>query len=290
MTFRHLLAALAASLLLVLSLTAKLWAQDEAPVGDVVSIGGSITEIIYELGEQDRLLARDSTSVYPSEVFALPSVGYVRALSPEGVLSMGGDLILVEEGAGPPETLDVLTAADVNLIFVPEGFNADAILTKVDVIGEALGVEARADALKAKLAAELETAEHRAAEHAHETPKKVMFILSAQDGRLMVSGEDTSADGIITMAGGVNAFTGYTGYKLVNEEAIIEAAPDVILMMDRTGDHAIADHVLFNMPAITNTPAGANQDIIRIDGMMLLGFGPRTASAVTVLNTALYGE
>ena len=48
--------------------------------GDVVSLGGSVTEIIYALGQDHRLIARDTTSTFPPEVNALPDVGYVRAI------------------------------------------------------------------------------------------------------------------------------------------------------------------------------------------------------------------
>ena len=71
----------------------------------VVSLGGGVSEIVHALGETDRLVARDTTSTYPESVVALPDVGYIRALSAEGVLSVDPDLILAKEGAGPPEAV-----------------------------------------------------------------------------------------------------------------------------------------------------------------------------------------
>src|SRR6188768_3457559 len=66
----------------------------------IVAVGGSITEIVYALGEEKRLIARDSTSVYPEAAFSLPDVGYMRALSPEGVLSVKPNAILALQGSG----------------------------------------------------------------------------------------------------------------------------------------------------------------------------------------------
>ncbi|MBC7179397.1 MAG: ABC transporter substrate-binding protein, partial [Roseovarius sp.] len=106
---------------------------------------------------------------------------------------------------------------------------------------------------------------------------------------ILASGRDTQAAAIIEMAGGINAVTGFDGYKQMTDEAVAEAAPDVILMMDRTGDHAILDEQLFALPAIRTTPAGANDSIVRMNGLYLLGFGPRTAGAALDLNRALYG-
>ena len=82
---------------------------------------------------------------------------------------------------------------------------------------------------------------------------------------------------------------GFQGYKQVTDEAVIAAAPDAILMMDRGGDHGLADDALFAMPAIATTPAAATRSVVRMDGLHLLGFGPRTASAVTELAEALNG-
>src|SRR5262245_9834795 len=84
----------------------------------IASIGGSVTEIGYALGEEDRLVARDSTSLYPEAALKLPDVGYMRALSPEGVLSVNPTGLLVVEGSGPREAIDVLKKASVPFITV----------------------------------------------------------------------------------------------------------------------------------------------------------------------------
>ncbi|MDZ7709605.1 MAG: hypothetical protein U5K36_05635 [Roseovarius sp.] len=90
------------------------------------------------------------------------------------------------------------------------------------------------------------------------------------------------------MAGAVNAVTEFEGYKQMTDEAVTASAPDAILMMDRGGDHAIADDVLLSMPAIRTTPAARTETVIRMQGLYLLGFGPRTAQAARDLNAALY--
>ncbi len=253
----------------------------------IVSIGGSVTEIIHALGEGDRLVARDSTSLHPESVAALPDVGYMRALSPEGVLSVDPDLIVMLEGAGPPEAIEVLKRASVPVVTVPESFDRSGVLAKIEIIGQALGAEARA----AELAGEVEAAITQAEASAHDSGGEpaVMFVLSVQDGRIMASGTGTAADGIIAMAGARNAVTGFEGYRQLTDEAIIEAAPDYILMMDHSGGLDVPAEALVALPAIASTPAGAGGRVIRMDGSYLLGFGPRTASAVRDLAAALHG-
>ncbi|MBT8155625.1 ABC transporter substrate-binding protein [Epibacterium ulvae] len=254
--------------------------------GDVVSVGGAVTEIIYALGEEDRLLARDTTSRFPAAAEGLPDVGYIRALSAEGVLSIGPKLIVAAEGAGPAEAVDLLKAASVAYVEIPEDYTVDGVGAKILAVGAALGVEDKAEALAADVLAQLNTV---AAEVAAQTtdPKRVMFVLSTQGGRIMAGGQGTSADAIIAMAGGKNVMQSFKGYKAVTNEAVAAAAPDVIVMMDRGGDHGGSNAELWSMPALTETPAAAADAVVRMDGQLLLGFGPRVADAVLRLHQAL---
>lgn len=255
----------------------------------LVSVGGDVTEIIYALGEEGRLIARDSTSLYPEAAAKLPDIGYMRALSPEGILAVNPTAIIAVEGSGPPEALNVLRSASVPFETVPSTFDRDGILTKIDRIGSLLGVDDKAKALEEKVAADLDAAITDAAKRPEAERRRVLFILSTQGGKILASGAGTAADGIIRLAGATNAVGDFPGYKPLSDEAIIEARPDVILMMTRGGEHASSDDELLTQPAIALTPAAQRKAIIRMDGLHLLGFGPRTASAVRELNAAIYG-
>ena len=98
-----------------------------ADASRVVSIGDFITEIVYALGEEGRLVGRDFTSTYPDAANKLPDVGYMRALSPEGVLSINPTAIIAVEGSGPKETIEVLKKASVPFVFVPEKYTAASV-------------------------------------------------------------------------------------------------------------------------------------------------------------------
>ncbi|MEL7163955.1 MAG: ABC transporter substrate-binding protein [Pseudomonadota bacterium] len=254
---------------------------------DVISIGGDVTEIIFALGQDHRLLARDTTSTFPAAAQKLPDVGYMRSLSAEGVLSFAPELIVSAEGAGPPEVIDILRAASVEFAEVPTGYDTEAIVRKIETVGAALDVQDRSAKLATETRDALNMALNRAARR-DEDKARVMFILSTQGGRILASGTGTGADGIIQMAGGVNAISSFEGYKPLSDEAASAAAPDVILMMDRDGGHASTDAELFALPALSATPAAEIRKVVRMDGLFLLGFGPRTADAVTALNRALY--
>ena len=256
------------------------------PAQRVLTLGGSVTEIAVALGAQDRLIARDTTSTYPPAITALPDVGYFRALSPEGVLALAPDLILSEDGAGPPEALEVLQAAGIPFITTGPDTSPEGLIAKIETVAQALDLPEEGKALAAQTAAGLVQAKAHAATVT--TPKRVLFILSLQGGRIMAGGEGSSAESIIELAGGINAGIGFQGYKQITDEAVIAAAPDVILMMDREGDLAIANADILTHPALSQTPAARAGAILRMDGLLLLGFGPRTPQAVADLHALLY--
>jgi iron complex transport system substrate-binding protein len=252
----------------------------------IVSVGGSITEILYALGLGGRVVAVDSTSLYPPEALGQkPNVGYMRQLSPEGVLGVAPSLILALEGSGPKDAVAVLQAANVPFVTVPDRFNAAGIVEKIHTVAKAAGVPARGECLADAVQSDLDALGELQAKISK--PKRVMFVLSLVGGRAMVAGRGTAADGILNLAGAANAITEYEGYKTIDDEAVIAAKPDAILVMQR-GREALTADAVFGLPSFAATPAGQTKTFVAMDGLYLLGFGPRTAAAARDLAAALY--
>jgi iron complex transport system substrate-binding protein len=252
----------------------------------VVSIGGSVTEILYALGLEDRIVAVDTTSLYPPRALAgKPSVGYMRQLSPEGVLGLTPTLVLAAEGSGPKTTISVLEAASIPFVSVPDRFTGDGIVEKIRLIAQATDAGKRGACLAQSVEADLAALAALRAGVAHR--RKVLFILSFTTGRPMVAGRATAADGILALAGATNAITEYDGYKLLNDESVIAANPDAVLVMERAAFRLDAQTV-FEHPAFAATPAAARRALISMEGLYLLGFGPRATRAARDLALALY--
>jgi iron complex transport system substrate-binding protein len=251
----------------------------------IVSIGGSVTEILFALGEQDRIVAVDSTSTYPAPASDKPDVGYMRALTAEGVLSVDPDLVLVQAGSGPPDALALIKAA-VPVTEVQDDPSPAGIEAKIWEVGAAVGRATEAEALAADLR---DRFAHLKAEVSAigGGPRRVLFVLSLANGRVMAAGRETSADAMISLAGGINAVSDFTGFKPMVDEAVIAAAPDVIVVMAR-GEHAATPDEVFTLPAFQATPAAASRSLVTMDGLYLLGLGPRTPDAARDLAAALY--
>ena len=261
----------------------------DVTIGDparIVSIGGAITEILYALGFEERLAGVDATSLYPAAALRdKPNVGYMRQLSAEGVLGLNPSLVLAVQGSGPKETMDVLEAAKVPLVLVPETFSEQGLLDKIRLVGHAMDADKRAECLTTAVTNDL--AQLRELRSKVTRPVRVMFVMSLLNGRAMAAGQKTAANEIIALAGGVNAIDSYDGYKIVNDEAIVAAKPDVVLSIQRGKDSVEAETVYLH-PAFALTPVAANKGFVSMEGLYLLGFGPRTAAAARDLSLKLY--
>lgn len=281
---------LAASLAAGLAL--PVLATEVTPLPDssrIAVVGGSLLEIVFALGEGGRVIARDTTGIFPPEAATLPDVGYMRALSPEGVLSVNPSALLLIQGSGPPEALEVLTKAAIPQVTVPEHWSHAGILEKIATVGAALGVPDKAAALSAEVDAQLKDAEAITSAIPDAERKRVLFIISMADGKVRAAGGNTAADSVITLSGAINPLHDVTGYQTLSDEAILAAKPDAILMMSNGGEGDFSAQFAQN-PALAATPAVTNGKVIKLDGAYLLGFGPRTPAAITEVARALYGE
>jgi len=257
----------------------------------IVSIGGDITEIVFALGLGDRIAAVDTTSHYPVDAVAQKkNVGYMRALSTEGVLSVNPTLIIASGNAGPPEVVAALKASTVPYVEVETDDAPEGVARKIEVVAKTLGKDAEGrrladgvrDAFMGVAAERAKVAK----------PIRALFILSLQGGRAMVAGINTAADAIFKLAGAENAAAGIEGFKPLNDEAAMTAAPDVIVAMlrsDRANAGKLSDEIAA-MKGLGQSPAAKSGRIIEVDGSYMLQFGPRAAAAARELMHDFYPE
>lgn len=272
-------------LALVLALAAFSGAAAETPQR-IVSIGGSVTEVLYALGLGDRIIAVDSTSLYPPAAQDLAQVGYVRALAAEPIIAMDADLVLAEGDAGPPAVLQQLREAGVPVTLIADTPSPEGVVEKVREVAAAVGMPAEGAALAGEIEAAFAALAARR-EAVAERPT-VLFLLS-HSGAPMAAGRGTSADAIIRLAGGRNVVEGFSGYKPLSPEMAVQAAPEVLLLTTQGveamgGAQRVAEH-----PALGLTPAAREGRIYAYDALLLLGFGPRTPEAAALFMEDLQG-
>ncbi len=255
--------------------------QAEPKIGPLVTLGGSITETVFALGLGDKVVGVDVSSLYPLEATKLPKVGYYRQVSAEGVISLAPKMVIASASSGPKDVLEKITNVGIRLESIPATKTFAGAKARIQSIAKLIGAEEKANELIAKMDQQIQGVKKI------ETPKKVLFIYARGAGSLNVAGSKNAADEMIRLAGGVNAVSEYEGYKPINSESIVAAAPDVILMTSRGLKSVGGAEAVTQLKGISLTPAAKNKAIIEVDDLLLLGFGPRTGEAVTDLAAKL---
>lgn len=273
---------------------AVFWLFAGAPAGPaagaerIVAAGAGVTEILWDLGLAPDIVGVDTTSRNPPEALKTkPDIGYFRRLSAEGLLALDPTLVVAAQGAGPRETLDLVRAAGVRVETIDDPFTVAGTLAKIERLGVIAGRPAEAAALVRSTRegfTALETARGRLDSH-----PRVLFLLGLTNGRPSVAGRGTAADAMIALAGGVNVGAGFEGYKPLTDEAVIDAAPDVVVVMDGGPERLDADRV-FALPAFAGTPAARDRRFIAMDGADLVAFGPRTPAIARRLMDRIRGR
>lgn len=250
--------------------------------------GGSLTEILFFIGAEEYIVATDSTSNFPPKASEFPSIGYVRNLSAEGLMSLSPSLILGEEDMGPPAIFDQLKALEVEVIRLDKATSAEGIIDKVMRIGQIVDRQAEAvdfvasqlEPMRQHLATELLQVKRR---------PKVLLLLSMNSGAPIAAGAKTSGQFLLDMAGADNVVQ-FEGWKPISTEALIALQPDYIVLTDRTISTAGGIKQVKNIPVMAYLEAAQNDRIIIMDGMYLLGFGPRTIQAALEIASIWHPE
>ena len=252
----------------------------------IISVGGAITESVFALGMGQHLVAVDSTSLYPEAANDLPNVGYMRTLSAEPILALNPELVLLHADAGPAAVIKQLEESGLAMLQLPKAISIEGAADVIREIAQALGKEATGQMLAERIVVEAKSV--MAAAGALPDKPKVLFLLSIGGGAPLASGTGTAAAGIIAAAGGVNAINGYEGYKPLSPEAAVAANPDVILVTHRTVRLMGGRDAILDRAEVRSTIAGVNRHLVAVDGLLMFGFGPRTAEAVRTLAEALH--
>lgn len=258
-------------------------APPERGVTRVVTLGGSVTEIVYQLGQGGKLVGDDLSSLYPEAATKLPRVGYYRAVPVEGVLALKPDLVLASEQAGPPDALKRLGDVGVRIVTVPDAPSVDSLKARIRNIAEALDAAPAGEALVTEITRDLKAVDAIAV-----TGARAILVIN-RTGTLQGAGGGTAANEVMSMAGLVNVLKDQHGYKPLSAEAVSALAPEIIVVTRTSLDASGGVDKLLALPGLASTPAAARKRVIVMDDLLLLGMGPRLPLALTELKREAAG-
>ncbi|NCD72129.1 heme/hemin ABC transporter substrate-binding protein [Mucilaginibacter agri] len=242
----------------------------------IVSVNGTISEILAGIGMETNIIGTDITSNYPATLKSKPKVGHNRNLSAEGIIALQPEVVTGLSTELKPELVTQLKSAGIKLVLFTQTYSPDGTRKLIKEVAAAFGKPKQAEPLIKKLDSDLAAA----AKISKGNKPKVLFIYARGTGTMMVAGEGTQMQQIIELAGGVNAVKGFTDFKPLTPEALIAANPDVILLFSSGMDSLGGTAGLLNVQGVAQTNAGKNKKFVTMDGELVSSFGPRLGLAV----------
>lgn len=202
------------------------------PPWRIISIAPSVTEILYAVGAQARLVGVSSADDYPSDVRYRPKVGGVQ-LDFERIASLRPDLV-IGVASLQRSNLERLRAMGIRVLAIDPKSLSDTY-EAILLIGRVVGREAQARAVVAQMQARerdvlLRTMRSRGIPRVY---------VEVWDQPFLTAGRGTFVDDLLRRARGRNVFGDLEGWPQVNEEQILLRDPEVVLVL-----HGDADRVL----------------------------------------------
>jgi iron complex transport system substrate-binding protein len=250
----------------------------------VVCVSKQINEYMYDIGAQSVLVARDLTSIYPPEITKLPSVGYHRALSAEGIISMKPTLFLTDGNVGPQPVIDQVKKVGIPVLVMDPGSTPDSAQLLMTRLGARFHREAAADSVvKAWRAGMDSIARDTVVASGAKRPRVLIIHFGQINNNYLALKRGGPADAMMRWAGAENAIDSVGGMARLTPELIAKAAPDIIVATDVGYDRYGSPEKFATLPGVSLTPAGKSLRIHRIQEQEIMYFGPRTPATVRKL-------
>jgi iron complex transport system substrate-binding protein len=255
----------------------------------IVALDGEAAEVVFALGAGDEVVAVDISTSYPPEAAALPKLGLGRALNAEPIIAFDPTIAIGTDAVGPETTLDSLRQVGIDVAIVDTELSPLGPAKKIRDVGAALGLEPQAD----ELATAVQDAIDAAAvdPSTYSLPLKVLALYLRGDDVQYVLGQESGVSWLIDAAGASDVADelGVTEAAPISAEAILAAAPDVIIVPASGLESAGGMDALLAMPGIAETPAARNGAILVYDDQLMLGNGPRAGQLLATLVSDLTG-
>lgn len=262
--------------------------ESEASFADsarIVSINGTVSEILVDLGLEEQIVGVDVASTYPERLQENPKVGHSRQLTAEGVLALNPDVVIATTNDLKPEVKDQIVSAGAKVLVFDHEYSVEGAKGLIRTLADSLDKSAKGDSIITALESDLSKVDSL---DQPDSKPSVLFIYARGAGTMMVAGEGTQIEKIIQLAGGENAVSGFSDFKPLTAEALVAANPDVILLFDSGLSSLGGADMLLEMPGVKETNAGRNQKIVEMDGQLLTGFSQRLGKAILELSEKIH--
>ncbi|MGA0880289.1 MAG: heme/hemin ABC transporter substrate-binding protein [Ilumatobacteraceae bacterium] len=249
----------------------------------IIVLNEAIAEIVVSLGMQDFIIGRDATTTLAS-LADVEEVSNGHDISAESVLSLRPSVVIGDTRTGPPEALQQLRAAGVAVLVAPEVWTLSDLPSRVEMIAGALGIPRAGDRLVDLTQRAIDDALRGVGAYADVLRVAFLYVRGTASVYLL-GGTGSGADELVAATGAVDvgALNGLSAFTPLTAEAIVQADPDVLLVMTRGLDSVGGIDGLLALPGVSSTRAAATRAVIAVDDDLLLSFGPRTGALIARL-------
>jgi len=251
----------------------------------IVSLNGTVSEILSELGLEDQIVGTDIASTYPQTLNSKPKVGHNKKVPVEGVMALNPNLIIGTKQEVNQETIEQFKQAGIRTILYDQEYTIDGTRNLIKGVSDSLKLTHKGDSILGLFDNAMKAVNSYSSGN---SKPKVLFIYARGAGTMMVGGTGTQVDKVIELAGGVNAAKDFAEYKPLTPEALVAYNPDVLLFFT-SGLSSLGDESgLMNIQGVKETNAGKNKKIIAMDGQLLSGFSSRLPIAIEELHSKIH--
>ncbi len=258
----------------------------------IVCISKQYNEIIWELGAEQNIVGVDLSSIYPPAVQKLPTVGYHRDLSVEGILSLKPDLIIHDNNVGPESVMRQISELKIPIkSFAKDTTNTiEGTEALIHEIGAYFHREHEADSLCKILDSQMNTALENAKLYT-DTPKvAILHYGRIGAGKFLLMTSHSTAAKIVNWAGGKIAMSSEKGMMPLSAEVFSQSNPDIILVTDFGFDKLGGEEKIMELPGVAETNAAKNHRIYKVWEQDLVYLGPRTGQIILNYQKLLHGN
>lgn len=198
----------------------------------IVSASPAITEILFALDAQDKLVGRTDYCNYPAEALNIESIGGINNLNVEKLLSLSPDLVLV--GSMVSENIvNIISKAHVPVVVVKEKDNFDALFDNIERIGV---LSNKVDmALKLNDSLNEQVSSVKKSINVADSKPTVYYVVGYGSGGNFTAGGNTFINDIFNICGLKNIAEDIKGWNF-STEALLDADPDYIFIRKEDKD------------------------------------------------------
>jgi iron complex transport system substrate-binding protein len=242
----------------------------------IVALNSTNVEIIRELGKGETLVGIDRSAHmlgFP-DLEKIKDVGHPYEPNVEGIISLKPDLVLATEENLETKTAEQLRSGGVEVKILEESYKdgLEGLKRRITEVARIYNEPQKGAELIARIDAEAQALQKKVA--TAKSKPKIFFLYAHGPGDAFITGTDSGSDVLIKLAGGTNAASFTTGRKALNAEAMVKAAPDAIIMLNRGLKAVKGVDGALKLPGVMLTPAGKNRKIIAVDNS-IRWVGPR---------------